>query len=76
MTMNVNGEDFKDIEAIFLKRKCKRYEELIANSRKESVAQPRVEVKRQGKVRVKDIKKNNNKYISMLCFNSRRLCWV
>ena len=38
MTMNVNGEDFKDIEAIFLKRKCKRYEELIANSRKESVA--------------------------------------
>lgn len=57
MTMNVNGEDFKEIEAIFRARDYKRYEELIANSRKESVAQPRVEVKKQGKVRVKDIKK-------------------
>lgn len=61
MTMSVNEEDFKDIEAVFRKRDItrdiKRYEELVANSRKESVAQPRVEVRRQGKVKSNDIKK-------------------
>lgn len=61
MTMSVSGEDFKDIEAVFRKRDItrdiKRYEELVAKSRMESVAQPRVEVRRQGKVRSNDIKK-------------------
>lgn len=57
MTMSVNEEDFKDIEAVFRKRDIKRYEELVANSRKESVAQPRVEVRRQGKVKSNDIKR-------------------
>lgn len=61
MTMSVKGEEFKDIEAVFRKRDItrdiKRYEELVAKSRMESVAQPRVEVRRQGKVRSNDIKK-------------------